>query len=212
MNTKGIIWEPICMLNAGEGTFCNAEVRVMLQLSPTLSLRDWANAIVLPLCFYPFPFAISACLPSLLAPKPHLIPLFPPICQKPLYLHSTNSFHRRHMKCSTIFPSVVMKWEGEDKEGVTRERKIKRKREEEEQASESLTSLPSKCSSVPSPSAGEATCLHLTPFHLSLHLCLLDPSHQLSEQNTCVQAHNVHTQIETVTGDTVSALSKWLYS
>lgn len=30
------------MLNAGEGTFCNAGLWVMLQLSPTLSLGDIA--------------------------------------------------------------------------------------------------------------------------------------------------------------------------
>lgn len=74
MNTKGIIWEPICMLNAGEGTFCNAGVWVMLQLSPTLSLGGSADAIVLLLHVYHSLFAISACFHSLLAQKPHLIP------------------------------------------------------------------------------------------------------------------------------------------
>lgn len=29
-----------------------------------------------------------------------------------------SSFHRRQTKCSIAFPSVVMKWEGEDKDGV----------------------------------------------------------------------------------------------
>lgn len=74
MNTKGIIWEPICMLNAGEGTFCNAGVWVMLQLNPTLSLGGLADAIVLLLHVYPFLFNISASLHSLLIQKPHFIP------------------------------------------------------------------------------------------------------------------------------------------
>lgn len=62
------------MLNAGEGTFCNAGVWVMLQLSPTLSLGGSADAIVLLLHVYHSLFAISACFHSLLAQKPHLIP------------------------------------------------------------------------------------------------------------------------------------------
>lgn len=121
MNTKGIICAPICMLNAGEGTFCNAGVRVMLQLNPTLSLRDWANTIVLLLCVYPFAFAISACLHSSMPRSPvSSFSLW-------LYLHSMSSFHLRQTKCSIAFPSVVMKWEG-TRRGVTRERKRKRKK------------------------------------------------------------------------------------
>lgn len=60
------------MLNAGEGTFCDAEVRVMLQLSPTLSLGDQANTIVLPLRVYPFHLSPAAV--PLFAPKSHLVP------------------------------------------------------------------------------------------------------------------------------------------
>lgn len=141
---------------------------------------------MLPLRVYPFPFAISACLHSLLAPKPHLIPLFPSICQKPLYLHSTSSFHLRQTKCSIAFPSVVMKLEGEDKEGVTRERYRGKERERRSRGgrSELLTTLPWNNSIVPSPSAGEqeviALCLHLTPFSLSLCFHLPNPPRQLS--------------------------------
>lgn len=114
------------MLNAGEGTFCNAGVWVMLQLSPTLSLGDWANAIVLPLRVYPF---LSPSLPASIPPS--LAPLVLSICHRPLYLHSTSSFHLRQTKCSIAFPSVVMKWEGEDKEGVTRDSERERGKERE---------------------------------------------------------------------------------
>lgn len=86
------------MLNAGEGTFCDAEVWVMLQLSPTLSLGDQANTIVLPLRVYPFHFSPAAV--PLFAPKSHLIPLFASICQKRLDLHSASSFHLRQTKCT----------------------------------------------------------------------------------------------------------------
>lgn len=102
---------------------------------------------MLPLCV-----SIHSLLPSL----PALIPSLPPnpissfipsltLCQKPLYLHSTSSFHLRQTKCSIVFPSVVMKWEGEDKKGVGwaegGERRMERERKEVG-GWQSLTTLP----------------------------------------------------------------------
>lgn len=126
---------------------------------------------MLPLRVYPFPFAISACLHSLLAPKPHLIPLFPSICQKPLYLHSTSSFHLRQTKCSISFPSVVMKWEGEDKEGVTRERYRGKERERRRRGVQSYWQL-----------CPETTALfpHLQRVNRRLLLCAYTLPHSLS--------------------------------
>lgn len=155
---------------------------------------------MLPLRVYPFPFAISACLHSLLAPKPHFIPVSPSICQKPLYLHSTSSFHLRQTKCSIAFPSVAMKWEEEDKEGVMRGRYRGKEGERRRRGGQSYWQLcPGKNSTLPSPSAGEqeviALCLHLTPsFSLCLHL--LNPPQQLSQNKIYVYKLTTCTHVQ----------------
>lgn len=181
MNTKGIIWEPICMLTAGEGTFCNAGGWVMLQLSPTLSLWDWDNAIVLLLHVFPFPFSISPLPPLLLAPKPHLIPVLPPTlslsARKPFYLHLMSSFHLQQTKCSIVFPSVEVKREGGDKERW-------RKREKERRGNHSHWRI-----------GPETTALfpHLPQVTRTWQLCVytsaplsssLNPPHQLAHERT----------------------------
>lgn len=125
MNTKGIIWEPICMLNAGEGTFCNAGVWVMLQLSPTLSLGGSADAIVLLLHVYHSLFRNLCLFPFPPCPRSPVLSLS--LSQTPLYLHSTSSFHLRQTKCSIFFPSVVMKWEEGGHEGGEQGKKEKRR-------------------------------------------------------------------------------------
>lgn len=116
MNTKGIIWKPICMLNAGEGTFCNAGVWVMLQLSPTLFLggygwRDCAAAVLVsvPLCH----LCLSPSPPRTRAPRSHPSSL----CQKPALLTINEFFSplANKMLQSLFPPSVVWKWEDGDK-------------------------------------------------------------------------------------------------
>lgn len=148
---------------------------------------------------YPFPFAFSFSLHSpLLAPEPHLIPHS--LCQKPLYLHSTSSFHLRQTKCSIAFPSVVMKWEGEEtrRGWQEREREEGRQREKKRRNHSHWQLCPETITLFPhlqQVNRQLLLCAYTLPLlSLSLHLWLLLTCSLMRQNNTCTRSQHAHTK------------------
>lgn len=121
-----------------------------------------------------------------------------------------SSFHRRQTKCSIAFPSVVMKWEGEDKDGV-------RGREREEDrgggsgvrgrwgvritVTDNSALKQQHCSHTFIRWAGSC-CFELTPYPSSLPVSIsLTSSHEKKKKYIYIthsHTHIMHTWTETV--------------